>query len=84
MFQTEFIKTYVEVTANVHSVMLFCLKRMNFCFCFIHPFIMTLMSFTFGIQREMNGLYNVHLKSLNIQGIKFSIWSQNWCILYFS
>lgn len=50
MFQTEFIKTYVEVTANVHSVMLFLLKkRMNSCFCFIHPFIMTLMSFTFGI-----------------------------------
>lgn len=44
---------------------------------------MTLMSFTFGVQREINGLYNVHLKSLNIQGIKFSIWSQNWCILYF-
>lgn len=44
-------------------------KRMNFYFCFIHPFIMTLMSFTFGVQREINGLYNVHLKSLNIQGI---------------
>lgn len=70
MFQTEFIKTYVEVTANVHSVLLFLLKEgMNFYFCFIHPFILTLMSFTFGIQREINGLYNVHLKSLNIQGI---------------